>query len=339
MNDDRSVSQTHAAAAHSPATPFSQHPTHPAPSLQPTQLPFGTHLEPALQEACDGRLSHVNWFRTDWQRGGALTGYATYCDETGEHAVVVKMPVPPRERRWLTLLQETEVAPRVHRHGESLGGYDFCWVVMERFAHGPIGHAWGGKGFELVIDAVVRFSAAARHIEPDGPRRHHDYEAIHHQARENIHRHGVAQEQRWNKALKAAHRMLKDWLAVWDTRPVKEWCHGDLHLGNAMTRTPPPSGPAFLLDFAEVHCGHWIEDAVHLEHLYWGRRDKLEGHRICKEIARARKALHLPVDEDWPRLAQIHRALLAMSTPAVLRFAGDPHHVQAALEVLEAEVG
>ena len=44
------------------------------------------------------------------------------------------------------------------------------------------------------------------------------------------------------------------------------------------------------------------------------------------------------MDEDWPKLAQIYRGLLALCTPAILRFVGDPHHVQAALEVLEAEV-
>ena len=28
-------------------------------------------LAPVLAEACDGRLSAITWFRTDWQRGGA----------------------------------------------------------------------------------------------------------------------------------------------------------------------------------------------------------------------------------------------------------------------------
>src|SRR5690606_39370794 len=31
---------------------------------------FGSALEPVLRQACGDRLSAINWFRTDWQRGG-----------------------------------------------------------------------------------------------------------------------------------------------------------------------------------------------------------------------------------------------------------------------------
>ena len=41
----------------------------------PTSALFGAQLEPVLHQACGGRLSPVRWFRTDWQHGGALTGY------------------------------------------------------------------------------------------------------------------------------------------------------------------------------------------------------------------------------------------------------------------------
>jgi len=93
-----------------------------------------------------------------------------------------------------------------------------------------------------------------------------------------------------------------------------------------------------LIDFAEVHAGNWIEDATYFEHLFWARRQKLGGRKLCSQIAHERKKRGLPVDPDWPRLASIRRALLAMSTPALLQYDGDPHHVHAALEVLETEV-
>ncbi len=302
---------------------------------------FGSSLEPVLREACKGRLKGLTWFRTDWQRGGALTGYAAYqADDGVEEPVVVKLPVPPAERQWLARLQHaTDVVPRIFAHGEALGGYDMAWVVMERLPHGPLGPAWGAGAFDLLIDALVRFSLAVREVPVTGPPRLRDYDAIREEARENIHRHGVAHEQRWNRALKSAHHRMPDWLSRWGDRKADCWCHGDLHPGNAMTRCAPPQGPAILLDLAEVHPGHWVEDAVHLEHLYWGRRDKLEGRKLCKLIARQRKARGLPVDDDWARLAGIHRALIALCTPAILRHAGDPAHVEAALEVLEAEVG
>lgn len=312
-----------------------------SPASQPMAAasPFGANLEPVVRQHCEGRLSRISWFRTDWQRGGALTGYASYRDDDDvEQPVVVKLPVVPRERRWLVHLQESDVAPRVYAHGEELGGYDMAWVVMERLPHGPLGRAWNGSAFDLLIDAMVRFSAAAANVPVSGDRRLRDYAAICDEARAHIHRHTTAHEQRWNQALKSASHRLRDWLSIWDDRDDGHWCHGDIHLGNAMTRTGPPHGPALLLDFAEVHRGHWIEDAVHLEHFYWSRKDKLEGRKICKLVARQRKAAGLPVDEHWAKLASILRALIAMCTPVILRHVGDSNHVEAALKVLEMEV-
>ncbi len=302
--------------------------------------PFGAELEPVLLSACHQRLSAVNWFRTDWQRGGALTGYATYIDDSGQpQPVVVKLPVPPGERQWLERLQAADnVVPKLYAHGETLGGYDLAWVVMERMAHGPLGSAWGGKEFDLLVQTAGRFYAAAQAypVTTTPPKR--DWDRIFHHAREQVHRHNLAQEQRWSKALKKAHRKLKKWLAVWDHRPVDQWCHGDLHLGNAMTRLPPPQGPAVLIDFAVVHPGHWVEDAVYFEHLYWSRPDRLGGRKFCKAIAHERKQHGVKVDPDWSRLASVMRALFAMSTPVMLEQVGDPRHVHAALEVLEREV-
>jgi hypothetical protein len=106
-----------------------------------------------------------------------------------------------------------------------------------------------------------------------------------------------------------------------------------------MTREPAPKGPAVLLDYALVHPGHWVEDAVYFEHLYWGRRQKLMGHDIGREIAHERKKRGLTVGQDWVRLASIRRAMVAMTTPSALtRDGGGPQHVQGCLEVLEREV-
>ena len=354
MADDRSLSSVSAATSAAASDPVSSQPppssTRSSPSSpgQPATIdpntPFGSEaLEHALKQACGDRLSEISWFRTDWQRGGALTGYASFKDDHGvAQPAVVKMPVPPIERRWLSLLQDApDVVPRLYAHGESLGSFDLAWVVMERLPHGPIGIQWGGAGIDLLIEALARFNHASREIPVNGdaPVRKRDYRAIRESAREHIHRHGVAHEQRWNKALKQAQRKMDEWLSIWSNRPTDLWCHGDVHLGNAMTRAAPPQGPALLLDFAEVHCGHWVEDAVYLEHLYWSRRDKLEGRKICRQIAKQRKALGLHVEEDWPQLAATYRALLAMSTPAQLRHEGDPQHVEAALEVLERQAG
>ncbi|CAN0483213.1 unnamed protein product, partial [Laminaria digitata] len=155
--------------------------------------PFGATLAPALQAVCGDKLSKITWFRTQWQRGGALTGYATWTEAGVPTAVVVKLPVPPLERRWLVALQEmptgvTPVVPRVFAEGRELAGYDFAWVVMERLAFGPLDHAWGGREFDLVADAAGRFYAATADvpIDPAWKPRHRDWPGIIGRARQHV---------------------------------------------------------------------------------------------------------------------------------------------------------
>ncbi len=152
-------------------------------------------------------------------------------------------------------------------------------------------------------------------------------------------RHSLPAEARWSKALKKAQKNLDRWLKLWNDRPIDQWCHGDLHLGNAMTRCAAPQGPAVLIDFAQVHAGYWVEDAVYFEHLYWSRRQHLGGRHLCKAIAHDRRQRGLAVEASWADHAQVMRALLAMGTPVILHQDGPSQHVHAALEILEREVG
>jgi len=304
--------------------------------------PFGASLEPVLRRACDDRLSAIRWFRTDWQRGGALTGYASYrADDGADHHVVVKMPVPPRERYWLARVQrEPEVAPVVYAHGDQVGGYDLAWVVMEALPHGPLNPQWQGAEFDLLIDAASRFYAATRAVQPpdaaDGLDR--DWHKLLELAVQQVRNGAVSHPREWKEALKKAGRRLDGWLERWRARPIADWCHGDLHLANAMTRHPPPDGPALLLDLAQVRPGHWVEDAVYFEHLYWAWPERLAGRKLCKQLARARKGRGIRGDDGWAEFAQLKRALLAMAAPARLNVEGSERHVQAALAVLQRHV-
>lgn len=306
-----------------------------------TCAPFGAALEPVLREACGGRLSGINWFRTDWQRGGAVTGYATIRDDKGvERDAVVKLPVPPTERTWLRRLQDADgLAPRLYADGEALGGYDIAWVVMERLPHGPLSSAWDGAEAQLLVDAAVRFYDASSKVELEGDAPRRDWSAILKQARSAVRRDGFPHAQQWTKALKKTQKKLDKWLAAWDARPTDDWCHGDLHYANALTRDAPPNGPVVLIDFARVHRGHWVQDAVYFEHLFWARPKRLAGVRVCSAIAKGRKGYGLTVNEGWPKLASIRRALIAMSAPVTLMHDGDPAHLEASLAVLEREAG
>jgi hypothetical protein len=327
-----------AAARHGPPASAVDGPADPSPT-HPTQM-FGEGLAPVLVQACGGRLTDLHWFRTDWQRGGALTGYAVYRADDGEHPVVVKLPVRPIELLWLRRLQRDrhahgEVVPHVLAGGDVLNGYDMVWVVMARLPHGPLGPLWHGAEFDLLAEAAGRFYAAAASYPVDAPPRTEDWPSILRRARQAVHEHSVPKEQRWNKALKGLQKASKTLLAKWDARPVDQWCHGDLHLANAMTRSPPPDGPAVLFDLAEVHAGHWVEDAVYFEHLFWGHESHLAGRDVVKMISRQRKAHGLAAESDWPRLANMRRALLAGAAPAYLASEGAGPHLHGALNVLE----
>lgn len=301
---------------------------------------FGAELEPVLRDACQNRLSPIRWFRTDWQRGGALTGNATWDGPQGPVDVVVKLPVPPLELAWLRQLQDGPdpiLAPILHDHGTTLRGYDMAWVVMERLPHGPIGSKWDGAEFDLLTEAAVRFYAVSATSSPawegSGDA---NWAEILDTARRCLKPHQIPSSQRWQRALRQADRRLKGWLEIWSTRPRREWCHGDLHFANVMTRRPPPEGPGVLIDFARARPGHWVEDTVYFEHLFWSRRAALGGRKPCSLVARRRKQTGLPVDENWPQLASIRRAMLALTTPLTLSVHGQPGHIEAALEVLEA---
>ena len=329
-NNAQNRNQTDSHNTHDTASPLSDQ----------AYRPFGSQLELVLRQMCHNRLSAINWFRTDWQRGGALTGYATYENDNGQQQpVVVKLPVPPLERLWLERLQNSDnVVPTLYANGQSLGQYDLAWVIMEQLPHGPLGSAWKGKEFDLLVNAAGRFYAAAAEYPVDGPPPKSDWAKVLDRARKQISRHNLPDKQQWNNILKKSNRKIKDWIQIWDNRKTDQWCHGDLHLANAMTRTAPPEGPALLIDFAKIHHGHWVEDAIDFEHLYWSQPNRLDGRKLCKAFAHERKQLGLQADRDWPRLASVVRALFAIRTLIIMEQEGSPSHLSAALAILEREL-
>ena len=305
---------------------------------------FGVGLEPALRNACPA-LADIRWFRTTWQRGGALTGYGQWTDTNATaQPVVIKLPVPPQELRWLKRLQTDQhdagdVVPQLLADGTSLGQYDLAWVVMEQLPHGPLDRQWAEEHLILLVAAAGRFYRATADLPVDLPPRDEPWPDILKRGRDNLRQQAIANEQRWNAAIRQLQKKLTKALTVWNKRDTKQWCYGDLHPGNAMTRQVPPDGPALLFDLADVHAGNWIEDAVYLEHLFWGAPDRLFGHDPVKLIAQQRKAQSLSSESNWPQLANIRRALIAASAPAYPRTAAEPKHLDAALTLLEGLMG
>jgi len=298
-------------------------------------------LAPVLTDACDGRLSEVRWFRTDWQHGGAATGTARYrVSDAATVGVVVKLPVVHRELLWMRRLQDGQdnVVPRLYASGEALGGYDLSWLVIEHFDYGPLGTHWHDDHVARIADAAARFQMAAMAWPVDQPARREPWDDLFKEASRSLRTNAVPRRHQWRAVLKSLRSHLDSLVADWEARDTAQWVHGDLHLANAMSRESMESGPVCLIDLAEVRAGHWVEDAVYLERQLWARPGRLEGHGPVKAIAVARRRRQLPVEDDYPRLAMIRRALLAGTALGFLQSEGDPRYLDACLDWLERAV-
>ncbi|MCA9286250.1 MAG: aminoglycoside phosphotransferase family protein [Phycisphaerales bacterium] len=334
-----------------PETHEEEHPSL-AGAAQQNRMLAESLAEP-LTAACNGRLADLRWFRTDWQRGGAATGHATWIPEPGSQdpagrdrpggqpntcEVVVKLPVNTRELAWLRRMQDGTPHPPVpvlYAGGEGLNGYDMAWVVIERIPHGPLGTHWHDSHVERIAAAAARFYCQARRHPVDRSPRQEDWGALNHAARESVKLNGIAERQRWTEGLKSVAHRLDRITADWESRHPVEWVHGDLHLANAMSRGSMEEGEVCLIDLAEVRPGHWVEDAVYLERLLWAAPERLKATRPVRAVADARHAAGIEGGADDARLANIRRLLLAATAPAFIRSEGHPAYLRACLERME----
>jgi hypothetical protein len=307
-------------------------------------------LCPVLQSVCGGRLSPVQWFRSAWQAGGASTGTATYqLTPTRTIEVVVKLPVGPGEHAWTAEVGacSSEVVhydgptPRVLAAGTELGGYDLAWLVVERLEGQPLSAVLSQSAVENLLRAAAEWyvaAASARRVEEAPPVVSEDWAGLIARGRAAVKDNCLPDEQRWNEALKQVQRLLPRLVSIWDGRAINTWCHGDLHPGNAMFRRSvggESPGRCVLIDLALVHPGHWVEDALYLERLFWAKPELLYGVKPVATLARFRRELGLDTTGDYGTLALVRRVLMGASVPAFLEHEGHPKYVRAALEVLE----
>jgi hypothetical protein len=299
---------------------------------------LAANLAPLVAQATGGRLGEITWFKTDWQRGGAATGKSSFkTDAEQTLPVILKLPVAGRELLWSQRLQDSDLpsVPRLYACGESVGGYDLAWIVIEHFPYGPLGLHWHDEHVPRIAQAAAEFHAAADQFPVDQGPKIEDWRALLGEAAESVRTNHIAHDQRWAAAIKTLRHRLQRILDEWNARDVHHWLHGDLHLANSMSRVGMNEGPVCLIDLAEVHAGHWVEDAVYLERQLWARPERLKMHKPVKEIAAARKRLGLKVEGDYPRLAMIRRALLAGTAPKFIKSEGHPAYMDACLNWLE----
>jgi hypothetical protein len=315
-------------------------------------------LSPQLHHACHGHLGPISWFKADWQRGGAGTGFSTWRMNTPsgrarEVPCVIKMPVGYAEYFWtkrLGLVRTDEwdapnslalPTPRVLAAGFELEGYDLAWIVMERFANPPVAMERTDSSMWAMFESAAEFHAAAileRSIEPERCPPPPDWAQLVENGREAVRNNKLHDAQRWEQALAKMQRCLDDLISAWQQRPIDTWCHHDLHPHNAMRRQsddPNSLGHCTLIDLAMVAPGCWIEDALYLERLFWGREEQLCGIQPLKTLAATRESIGLPAHHDAIALADVRRVLMAASAPSFLRTEGDPVYLKAALDTLE----
>ena len=137
--------------------------------------------------------------------------------------------------------------------------------------------------------------------------------------------------QRWNTAVKTVQKHLPTILGKWRRRPITSWCHGDLHLDNAMRR----GDRCVLIDLALVHSGCWVEDAVYLERLFWGHADAIKGIKPVSLLAKRCREYGVNTSFDYTLLAQIRRILVAACVPVFLDREGSAAYLDVALKTLE----
>ncbi len=298
---------------------------------------LASSLEPVLIKQTQNQIRDIHWFRTDWQRGGAATGFATWEDEHGECSeVVVKLPVVERELRWTRCMQDANgVAPKLFASGEQINGYDLAWMVIERFPVGPLGKHWDVSNIDRIANAAARFTKQASEFPVNQEGRREDWKTLLKTAKKSVRENHIKNESKWKKAHSILSKKLSELLERWRGRRIDQWLHGDLHFANAMCRSDEPDAKVSLIDLAEVHAGHWVEDAVYLERQLWGHKSRLNASKPVHAMATARKSLGMRVDDNYTELVDIRRTLLAATAPAFMQSEGDPRYLASCLQQLE----
>lgn len=315
---------------------------------------LGESLAGSLRDTLAPHLGEIHWFKADWQRGGAATGFATWTRADGKHVeAMVKLPVGYREYFWTSRLGEVEdgawdqaascalPTPRVLAAGQTLGGHDLAWIVVEKLAGPPLSRRRSRESVEAIVRTVADVQGRCGSVrEPVPPDDATDWHAAVQRSRDAVRRGDCPDEQRWGEALRRVTRHLDDLVVRWRARPVLSWCHGDVHPANALRRPMPDgqSGRCVLIDLALVHPGHWVEDALYLERQHWGHEEFLFGVDPVEALAQFRRERGLPVEDGYQRWADLRRILTAAGAPGLIGVEGNARYLRAALDVLSRRV-
>jgi len=212
-------------------------------------------LAELLERMFGGEVDALMCAEQAWSASGAVH-WAGIWRATGT-PVLIKRGMNANQLYWTQQVAAAvpDVVPVLYASGDRLGELAINWTILERVPYGPLGPQWNGDEFQMLLRAALRFQAAGRTI-----------------ARRHIASMDSERLRGWLEAgLRAAppgpaDRMLQhlapDWAWV-SSVCASEICHGDVHMCNALTRTPPPLPGAALLIDCQPTLQPWAFDAAY----------------------------------------------------------------------------
>ncbi len=263
-----------------------------------------------LAECVDRALGYLiralNVEAQEWSAsGGAHLSGLWRATET---PVLIKLGVNRNQLYWTQQIAAAapDLVPLLYASGDHLGELPIGWTVMERVPFGSLGPAWNGHEFEMLLEAAIKFQRVARTIEP-----HHiatfDVTLLRRQLEV-----GLAANPP-GPAEVVMDRLDQDWSWVASVCTF-EICHGDVHMCNVVTRTPPPHRSDALLIDCQPIIQPWAFDAAYPQILNSIDRKRVGYRELVPKTARLRSAYGLQSCEgrDLEALARITLAWFAI---------------------------
>jgi hypothetical protein len=258
---------------------------------------------PSIANALEG----ITPVSQEWSASGAIHFRAVH--RATQTPVLLKAGVSQNEMFWTEQISRCapHLVPILFLSGCQLDGLDLSWKVVEVAQGGVLGPQWGGREFEMLLEAGVELQRVALDIHPQPDRIQLDtrtrdvvrcwlLNALPHQPP------GPAQ---------ALVDRLDEHYGWIETNCEFVTCHGDLHMCNGVTRTEPPAGTVLLIDFAPCR-QPWAFDAARLQVLNSTDPARVGFRGLVHKMASIRQAKALSTCPDLDRLSKITLAWFAM---------------------------
>lgn len=263
-------------------------------------------LQHRLSEELSPHVEAVTVDPQEWSGGRALHFSGTW-RETGD-PVLTKVGVAAHELHWASALSEAAsgLCPTLYASGERLAHLRLRWMVLERVPFGPLGPLWLGNEFRMLLEAAVRFQKVALGLAP-AKIAEVDQVVLRGWLEEGLRRDAPG------PAGVVADRVPQDFQWVASVCELGT-CHGDAHLCNGLTRTPPPTpSPVLLIDPQPIR-QPWAFDAGYLQVCASVDKERVGYRGLIPMMSRlrAQHGLDTCADRDVPRLSRTVLAWFAI---------------------------